>query len=223
MSPTIRGSLKHCLGAAIGSWPRGFARRRCDDDVRLAPAEPGVPVLEPVTEAASSSVSARSGAGLHTAVSCCGHHASPGSPRRVAGRGLLLLAVLFAAGMAYQRGGLTSLRAGSAAEPILALVVLPFENLTGDPGQDYFVDRVTDAITVHLQQVAGIDVISRTSARQYKNTAKRARRLRQELKVDGVVEGRCEVRAGVGITVHLIRAATERDVWSEPTTTILVM
>ena len=51
------------------------------------------------------------------------------------------------------------------------MVVLPFENLTGDPAQDYVADSVTDAITAHLAQVEGVDVISGTSARQYKQTA----------------------------------------------------
>ena len=43
------------------------------------------------------------------------------------------------------------------------LLVLPFENLTGDRAQDYFADSVTDAVTAHLAQVDGVDVISRTS------------------------------------------------------------
>ena len=43
------------------------------------------------------------------------------------------------------------------------LLVLPFENLTGDRAQDYFADSVTDAVTAHLAQVDGVDVIPRTS------------------------------------------------------------
>jgi len=59
-------------------------------------------------------------------------------------------------------------------------------------------------------------VISRTTARQYKNTAKQPQVIAGELNVDGVVAGTViRSAAGVGITVHLIRAATERDVWAE--------
>jgi TolB-like protein/DNA-binding winged helix-turn-helix (wHTH) protein/Flp pilus assembly protein TadD len=131
--------------------------------------------------------------------------------RRVGG--LLLILVLAAGAVGYQRGG-SILRAGP--QPIRALVVLPFENLTGDPAQDYLADTVTDAITVHLTQVDGLDVISRTSARQYKDSTNPLQAIAQQLKVDGIVAGTV-VRsdAGVGITVHLIRAATERDVWAQ--------
>ena len=77
------------------------------------------------------------------------------------------------------RRGLLSARARrQSAEPIRSLVVLPFENLTGDPAQDYFADSVTDAVTAHLAQVEGVDVISRTSARQYKQTVKRLPQIR---------------------------------------------
>jgi TolB-like protein/DNA-binding winged helix-turn-helix (wHTH) protein/Flp pilus assembly protein TadD len=126
------------------------------------------------------------------------------------------LVLVMAAAVAYQLGGFTLLRPGPAAAPIRSVVVLPFENLTGDPAQDDFTDIVSDAISVHLRHVAGLDVISRTSARHYKDSAKRAQAIAQELNVEGVVAGTViRSAAGVGITVHLIRAATERDVWSE--------
>ena len=90
--------------------------------------------------------------------------------------------------------------------------MLPFENLTGDLAQDYFADSVTDAITAHLAQIEGVDVISRTSARQYKQTTKPLPQIRTELNnVEGVVEGTLQ-RSGdkVRITVKLIRAETDR-------------
>ncbi|HXG70929.1 MAG TPA: tetratricopeptide repeat protein, partial [Gemmatimonadaceae bacterium] len=145
----------------------------------------------------------------------------PGTPRsRLIGwrAALLLLVVLIGtAGAVYKRGGLTRLRPGSsAAEPIRSLIVLPFENLTGDPGQDYFAASVTDAVTAHLAQVGGLDVISSTSARQYKQADKRIPEMGAELKVEGVVEGTVS-RSGarVGITVKLIRAATDRNEWAK--------
>ena len=120
------------------------------------------------------------------------------------------------AAVAY-RGGLPRPRDAATADvPIRSLVVLPFENLTGDRAQDYFADSVTDAVTAHLAQVEGVDVISRTSARQYKQTVKRLPQIRTELdNVEGVVEGTVQ-RSGdtVRITVKLIRAATDRNLWA---------
>ncbi len=96
------------------------------------------------------------------------------------------------------------------------MVVLPFENLTGDPAQDAFAATVTDAVTAHLARVDGLDVISRTSARQYKTADKRLKVVAEEFAVEGVVTGTV-ARSGpaVDITVHLIRGATERDVWAQ--------
>ena len=94
--------------------------------------------------------------------------------------GLLLLALAAAAAL-YQRGALLNLRAGPVEEPIRSIVVLPFANLTGDATRDYFVDAVTDAVTGHLAQVDGLDVISRTSARRYKDIARGVREIGSEL------------------------------------------
>ena len=112
-----------------------------------------------------------------------------------------------------QRGGFPS-RRDAAAEPIRALLVLPFENLTGDAAQNYFVDSVTDALTVNLSQVEGLDVISRTTALQYRQTGKRLSEIGRELPVNGIVSGTV-VRSGTGvrITAQLGRVATDRVEW----------
>jgi len=123
-------------------------------------------------------------------------------------RAAVLIVVMMAAGAWYKRVGLP----GPATDPIQSIVVLPFENLTGNPAQDYFADSVTDAVTAHLAQIDGLDVISRTSARQYKQTVKSLPQIRTELNnVEGVVEGTLQ-RSGekVRITVKLIRAETDR-------------
>jgi TolB-like protein/DNA-binding winged helix-turn-helix (wHTH) protein/Tfp pilus assembly protein PilF len=128
---------------------------------------------------------------------------------------VVVLSVVIAT-VTYRSGVLTPGDAATSELPIHSIVVLPFENLTGDPAQDYFADSVTDAVTAHLAQVDGLDVISRTSARQYKQTVKRLPQIRTELdNVEGVVEGAVQ-RSGdtVRITVKLIRAATDRDLWA---------
>jgi len=135
--------------------------------------------------------------------------------RRAAGVLVVLCAVILAgAGAAMnQRGGRPSRRA-AAVEPIRAFLVLPFENLTGDAAQNYLVDSVTDALTVNLAQVEGLDVISRTTALQYRQTGKRLSEIGRELPVDGIVSGTV-VRSGTGvrITAQFGRVATDHVEW----------
>jgi TolB-like protein/DNA-binding winged helix-turn-helix (wHTH) protein/Flp pilus assembly protein TadD len=132
---------------------------------------------------------------------------------RAAGVVLVLLGVAW--GTSSRRAGLLTTPAVVSADPIRAIVVLPFENLSGDPAQDYFAETVTDAITVHLAQLADLDVISRTSARYYKQTAKRLPEIGQELSVDGVVTGTVARSAsGVSLRVTLISAATDHHLWA---------
>jgi TolB-like protein/DNA-binding winged helix-turn-helix (wHTH) protein/lipopolysaccharide biosynthesis regulator YciM len=108
------------------------------------------------------------------------------------------------------------LRGQLASEPIRSLAVLPFENLTGDPGQDYFVDGMTDAVITDLAQVRALRVISRTSVTQYKLAKKALPRIAEELGVDAVVEGTVS-RSGdrVRVTAQLIEAATDRHLWAQ--------
>jgi TolB-like protein len=74
-------------------------------------------------------------------------------------------------------GGLAEKKPGESistpiAESIKAIVVLPFENLSVDPEQEYFVDGMTDALSAELGKIKALTVISRTSAIRYKNTEK---------------------------------------------------
>ena len=120
---------------------------------------------------------------------------------------ILLVLLIGMAGFAYQGGLLTPWGKPAVAKPIASIVVLPFENLTGDPAQEYLADSVTDAIAAKLAQIDGVAVISRTSARQYKQTVKPLSQISVELNnVEGVVEGTVQ-RFGdrVRITTKLIR------------------
>src|SRR5439155_1268459 len=112
----------------------------------------------------------------------------------------------------------TAARAGSAgsaaSEPtnagaIRSLAVLPFENRSGDPEQEFFADGMTDALIAGLTQIRALRVISRTSAMRFKGTQRSLPEVARELKVDAVVEGSA-LRAGdrVRITVQLVDAAT---------------
>jgi TolB-like protein len=94
---------------------------------------------------------------------------------------------------------------------IRSLAVLPLENLSRDPEQEYFADGMTEALTTELAQISALKVISRTSVMQYKGTKKSLPQIAQELGVDAVVEGAVQ-RSGdkVGITVQLIHAPSDR-------------
>jgi TolB-like protein/Flp pilus assembly protein TadD len=97
------------------------------------------------------------------------------------------------------------------------LAVLPFENLGGDPEQEYFADGLTEEMISHLGQLdpRRLGVIARTSAIQYKNTRKSITEIASELKVSYVLEGsvRCE-RNGARITAQLIEALDQTHLWS---------
>lgn len=96
-----------------------------------------------------------------------------------------------------------------------SIAILPLQNLSGDPQQDYFADGMTEELTVDLGQVSALRVISRTSAMMYKNTKKSVPDIARELKVEGVVEGSV-VREGneVRITAQLIDARSDHHVWA---------
>jgi TolB-like protein/DNA-binding winged helix-turn-helix (wHTH) protein len=99
--------------------------------------------------------------------------------------------------------------------PIRSVAVLPLENLTGDPTQEYFADGMTDALITELAQVRGLKVISRTSVMHYKGARKTLPEIARELSVDAVVEGTV-TRSGedVKITAQLIRASTDNHLWA---------
>src|SRR5262245_40599993 len=97
--------------------------------------------------------------------------------------GVVVLAVAMAS-IAYWRK-----HVAANVTAIRSLAVLPLENLTGDPTQEYFADGMTDALITQLAQVGELRVISRTSVIQYKGTKKLLSAIARELNVDGVEEG----------------------------------
>ena len=97
-----------------------------------------------------------------------------------------------------------------------SLAVLPLENLSGDPEQEYFADGMTEALIADLAKIGSLKIISRTSAMRYKGTDKSLPEIAAELNVDGIVEGSV-LRAGnrVRITAQLIEATTDQHIWVE--------
>jgi TolB-like protein/DNA-binding winged helix-turn-helix (wHTH) protein/Tfp pilus assembly protein PilF len=128
----------------------------------------------------------------------------------LAGGALMLLLVL--GFLLLRRWRLTD----SALPHISSIAVLPLENLSNDPEQQYFVEGMTDEIITDLAKLPGIRVISRTSAMQYKNTHKTMPEIARELNVDAVVEGTV-LRVGnrVRIRTQLVYAPADRHIWAQ--------
>jgi TolB-like protein/DNA-binding winged helix-turn-helix (wHTH) protein/Tfp pilus assembly protein PilF len=103
-----------------------------------------------------------------------------------------------------------------AAPTIRSLAVLPLNNLSGDPTQDYFADGMTDELITELAHVPNLRVVSRTSVMLDKNAKKSLPDIGRELGVDAIVEG-STVRSGdrVRITAQLIDARTDRHLWAQ--------
>jgi TolB-like protein/DNA-binding winged helix-turn-helix (wHTH) protein len=131
-----------------------------------------------------------------------------------AGAGTAALLALF---VGLNTGGLRQrLLRASAAGRIQSIAVLPLENLSGDPSQEYFADGMTEALITDLGKIGELRVISRTSAMHYKGTRKTLPEIARELNVDAVVEG-AVLRSGdrVRITAQLVQAASDRHLWAE--------
>ncbi len=134
------------------------------------------------------------------------------------GRALLLAAAAVAALLALlvAFNALERLRDRAGRGRIESLAVLPFENLSGNPEQDYFADGMTEALITNLAKIGAVRAISRTSAMQYKGARKPLPKIARELNVDAVVEGTVLRSDGrVRITAELVNAHTDRNLWAE--------
>ena len=146
--------------------------------------------------------------------------ALPERQRRAAGLVWAAVAILAAAGaylLALNGNSFRPRWLGKAGAPgIRSLAVLPLENMSGDPSQEYFVEGMTEELIRNLGKIAGMRVISRTSVMQYKGTKKTVPTIAGELGVDAVVEGSV-LRSGnqARISALLIQAQPERQVWSD--------
>ena len=96
-----------------------------------------------------------------------------------------------------------------------SIAVLPLQNLSGDPNQEYFSDGMTEALITELQKIKSLRVISRTSVMQYKKVQKLLPEIAKELGVRAVVEGSI-LRSGdkVRVTVQLMQASPEKHLWA---------
>jgi len=101
-------------------------------------------------------------------------------------------------------------------ETIRSIAVLPLQNFSADPEQEYFADGMTDELITDLAQVRALRVVSRTSVMRYKGTRVPLPQIGRELGVDAGIEGSV-LRSGnrVRITAQLIRTATDSHLWAK--------
>ena len=149
-----------------------------------------------------------------------GHPAEGGSQRTkwIAG-GVVLIALALIMGFLFvgNVGGVRDRLLGRGAAPAIhSVAVLPLENLSGDPGQEYFADGMTEELITELSRSSALRVISRTSMMRYKKTDKSLPQIARELGVDAVVEGSV-LRSGdrVRVTAQLIYAPKDFHLWAQ--------
>ena len=102
------------------------------------------------------------------------------------------------------------------AKCIRSLAVLPLENLSRDPEQEYFAEGLTEALINTLVKIGELQVVSRTSVMQYKGVHRPLREIAQELHVEGIIEGTV-LKAGerVRISIQLVDARADIHMWAE--------
>jgi TolB-like protein/DNA-binding winged helix-turn-helix (wHTH) protein/Tfp pilus assembly protein PilF len=111
-----------------------------------------------------------------------------------------------------------SSRLSSSPARRIMLAILPFENLTGDPGQEYFSDGFTEEVITRLGRLDPdhLGVIARASVMQYKHSGKNIRQIAGELGVDYVLEGSVRHSGDrIRTSVQLVKAADQTHLWAQ--------
>ena len=124
---------------------------------------------------------------------------------------LLFCAIGLAAWQWWQR-----VHVADASRSLRSIAVLPLQNLSGDPAQDFFADGMTEELITELSRIQTLRVISHTSVMEYKGTRKHLPQIARELGVDGILEGSV-IRENdqVRVTVQLLDGPNDRHIWSE--------
>ncbi|HUI40806.1 MAG TPA: winged helix-turn-helix domain-containing protein [Terriglobia bacterium] len=139
----------------------------------------------------------------------------PMRPRTLAGLTLAVVLLVLAGVWLDHWANRAQGRVEAGGARIDSLAVLPLDNLSGDPKQDYFAAGITDDLTTELAHIRGLKVVSRTSASQFQSAHRSLPEIARALGVQAVIEGSV-VRDGnrVRITTQLIDATTDRHLWA---------
>jgi TolB-like protein len=126
---------------------------------------------------------------------------------------VLLLAV---AAARFSRKPLISHLLNRDAQPVItSIAVLPLDNLSGDPNQQYFADGMTDELITMLAKESTLRIVSRTSVMQYRGASGPLPEIARALNVDGILEGSvARTNDHVHLTLQLIRAETDVHLWA---------
>ena len=133
--------------------------------------------------------------------------------RRVWLTGALVLFIVVVVGWGWRH---SRQRPTTPVAPVIrSLAVLPLQNLSADPSQEYFADGMTEELIGQLSKIHGLRVISRTSAMHFKNTQLSVPEIAKTLGADAIVEGSV-IREGSQVRVHaqLIRGTTDEHIWA---------
>jgi TolB-like protein/DNA-binding winged helix-turn-helix (wHTH) protein/Flp pilus assembly protein TadD len=172
-----------------------------------APSAPDQPTLAPAIEDARDTPSTS--------------ESIPGPPSRISVRGLVAASILLSVLVLGASGYLlwrSPASASTRSTTRFMLAVLPFENLTGDPEQEYISDGMTEELNAQLggMNPSRLGVIARQSAMQFKKTTKRADQIGSDLGVSHLLEGSLRKNGGrIRIAVKLIDTESESQLWAE--------
>jgi TolB-like protein/DNA-binding winged helix-turn-helix (wHTH) protein/Flp pilus assembly protein TadD len=195
----------------IGARPSLPGRQLVESQLSVREGWQEAPVHSPIDPTDHTVVSATSKAAVHETQRARVNHGI----RRWTGLTLVAMIACIAVGsFVWHRTQFQTPQASRAQ--IRSLAVLPLDNLSGDPSQDYFADGMTDELITNLGKISALQVTSRTSVMHYKGTQRTLPEIAHELNVDALVEGSV-VRSGnkVRITAQLIQASNDRHLWAD--------
>jgi TolB-like protein/cytochrome c-type biogenesis protein CcmH/NrfG len=135
---------------------------------------------------------------------------------QIAGAGRFVALTLLFVDMGIGPRQIAALLRGNPNPPITSLAVIPLDNLSGDPNQEYFADGMTDELITMLARDSTLRITSRTSVMQYKGAHRPLSEIARALNVDAILEGSVSRSPDhVHLNLQLIRADTDAHVWAE--------
>jgi adenylate cyclase len=112
--------------------------------------------------------------------------------------------------------GKTAVQATNDKRPAVAICVLPFANMSGDPEQEYFSDGITEDIITDLGKVSALSIVSRNTAFSFKGATADVTQIARQTKASYVLAGSVrKAGARVRITAQLVGAANDAQIWGE--------
>jgi TolB-like protein/DNA-binding winged helix-turn-helix (wHTH) protein len=172
----------------------------------IAPVITGVVLQNPTIQSNAAPLEVDASAGLPSL---------PSAPKKVRRKRIRFAIAGCAVAVLLLAGWLVEQRR-HAVESIHSVAVLPLDNLSGDPSQEYFADGMTDELITMLARNSTLRIVSRTSVMQYKGAHRPLREIAGALGVDGILEGSVERSSEkVHMTIQLIQAKTDTHLWAE--------